>query len=626
MRIKQYSAIALISIASIHSFAATPCNEEARQAYLDKQYQVAIALADQCLHVEGADKAWALAVKGGSYHLSGDPETAIAVLSESLALVPAYRWPLSIRARVYVETGQLDAAIADYERLLELEFRREKPSFWVVPRLARVLKKHGSVNEAISHFNALIARYPDVAEIYHSRAQFYADAGIHALVHRDLVKAAELSKDSPAMLNSLAWTYATSEHDQLRDGERAVEYAITANELTKWKDVPKLDTLAAAYATAGDFERAVEYQVKTINNLQPGIDPSGYEERLALYRAGKFYVSGAKDTEGPKITLARGVNVVATATRRIAGQVTDDSGIESFTIGGHKVSFDASGQFVYDVPVAMGDNVIEIVAMDTQGNRSAKNMTVTRQGSAQVAIPEAVIQPGKYHALIIAVQDYLSDTVTDLEFPLDDANRLAQSLESYSFKGNIERLVNPTRQEVIEVLDQLSKKVRANDNLLIFYAGHGYWDEQFKQGYWLPADARQDSRASWISNATVRDYIRGIATKHTLLISDACFSGGIFKSRSAFNDAPKAVNLLYEMPSRKALTSGTLTEVPDKSVFVDYLVKRLDQNDNRYLPTEALFSTMRTAVINNSSMGQVPQYGEIREAGDEGGDFIFVRN
>ena len=93
----------------------------------------------------------------------------------------------------------------------------------------------------------------------------------------------------------------------------------------------------------------------------------------------------------------------------------------------------------------------------------------------------------------------------------------------------------------------------------------------------------------------------------------------------ALLDAPADVKVLYKLPSRKAITSGTLNEVPDKSVFVEYLIKRLNENKKEYLSSEELFSSMRQAVINNSPVNQVPQYGEIRGAGDEGGDFIFIK-
>jgi hypothetical protein len=66
-----------------------------------------------------------------------------------------------------------------------------------------------------------------------------------------------------------------------------------------------------------------------------------------------------------------------------------------------------------------------------------------------------------------------------------------------------------------------------------------------------------------------------------------------------------------------------MTEVPDRSAFVRYLVERLSENEDKYISSEQLFSSFRIAVINNSDV--IPQYGEIRNVGDEGGDFIFIK-
>jgi len=70
------------------------------------------------------------------------------------------------------------------------------------------------------------------------------------------------------------------------------------------------------------------------------------------------------------------------------------------------------------------------------------------------------------------------------------------------------------------------------------------------------------------------------------------------------------------------MTSGTLKEVPDRSAFARFLIERLENNTEKYLPSEQLFSSFRIAVINNSDV--IPQYGEIRKVGDQGGDFIFT--
>jgi hypothetical protein len=231
---------------------------------------------------------------------------------------------------------------------------------------------------------------------------------------------------------------------------------------------------------------------------------------------------------------------------------------------------------------------------------------------------------GSYYAVIIAVNEYLDDRIMDLDEPLSDASNLYLTLtEKYTFnEQNITFLKNSTRADIIIVLDDLSNKLKGNDNLLIFFAGHGYWDSKKQLGYWLPADATQSNTVNWISNSTIQEYIGSIKTKHTLLIADACFAGSIFKTRTVFNDAPKSIEKLYSMSSRKAITSGTLEMVPDKSVFLEYLLNRLRSNKEKYITSETLFTSFREAVINNSIV--VPQFGIIFNTGDEGGDFVFI--
>lgn len=232
-----------------------------------------------------------------------------------------------------------------------------------------------------------------------------------------------------------------------------------------------------------------------------------------------------------------------------------------------------------------------------------------------------------YHALLFAVQDYIhDDEVKDLVHPVRDARRLSDVLSShFLFEPDTIRLVeNPTRSEIFSALDEQANNVKKDDHLLIFFAGHGYWDEKLNQGYWLPSDCREGNRSSWISNGTIRDWVRGIRSKHTLLISDACFSGGIFRTRKAFS-TDKVLKQLYELPSRKAMTSGTLTEVPDESVFLHYLTDRLSKNKGAWISAERLFNAIEEPVINNSPIASMPQYGTIHDTGDEGGDFIFLR-
>lgn len=239
----------------------------------------------------------------------------------------------------------------------------------------------------------------------------------------------------------------------------------------------------------------------------------------------------------------------------------------------------------------------------------------------------SLIEHANYYALLIGVNDYADPTINDLLEPMNDVNKFYSTLvTNYTFTNeNVTVLKNPTRNKLIQTLDKLASEITEKDNLLVFYAGHGLWDEQLKKGFWFPSDASADNRSNWFSNADLRDYIGGIEARHTLLISDACFSGGIFKTREVFTGVTPATLELYKLPSRKAMTSGAMTNVPDKSVFIEYLIKRLDENTSYFLSAEQLFASFKLAVINNSSTSQVPQFGEIRETGDEGGDFLFIR-
>ncbi len=266
----------------------------------------------------------------------------------------------------------------------------------------------------------------------------------------------------------------------------------------------------------------------------------------------------------------------------------------------------------------------------TSGNEPSRDTQpvekVQQNDEDGTALVQALSQR-KYYALIIGIDNYQDKNIPHLDDPVQDATNLKKVLTTYyTFDPRyITFLANPTRTEIINAFDKLSKEITDTDQLLIFYAGHGVWDDQLNQGYWLPSDASLDSKAQWLSNGTIRDYIGGIKSKHTLLVTDACFSGSIFKVRGVDFVNSKAILEMYKLPSRKAMTSGALKTVPDKSVFVKYLIKDLINNDQPLLSAEQLFQTFKVAVINNSPNGQVPQFGPIAEAGDEGGDFIFLK-
>jgi hypothetical protein len=116
-----------------------------------------------------------------------------------------------------------------------------------------------------------------------------------------------------------------------------------------------------------------------------------------------------------------------------------------------------------------------------------------------------------------------------------------------------------------------------------------------------------------------------------LLISDACFSGDIFRGSTVsipFEESDKYYAKVNNVSSRKALTSGGIEPVLDggkegHSVFAYYLLKALDSNEKKYYDASQLFDNIKIPVINNSD--QSPQFNAIKNAGDEGGQFIFLK-
>ena len=232
----------------------------------------------------------------------------------------------------------------------------------------------------------------------------------------------------------------------------------------------------------------------------------------------------------------------------------------------------------------------------------------------------------KYHALIIGISAYQHEGfgLTNLEMPIVYAERLVSALTAqYGFEiQNIVYLKNPTQKDILNQLERLKGIINENDNLLIFYAGHGVYDNSKGFGFWLPSDAKTNIRTAWISNQTIASYINIIKSKHTLLISDACFSGSLLRSRTSSSPQLRFYDA-YKNKSRKALTSGNVSKVPDKSIFLETLLKSLEENKDAFLSASALYSKIYEPIITTSSTK--PQFGIVQDAKDEGGEFVFIK-
>lgn len=240
------------------------------------------------------------------------------------------------------------------------------------------------------------------------------------------------------------------------------------------------------------------------------------------------------------------------------------------------------------------------------------------------------IQMGEFWAVLIGIDEY--DHWPKLSTAVKDAKAVEELLKSrYGFDAHhIRRITNKeaTRQGILDAFEWLVNEAGENDNVLIYYAGHGELDKV--SGYWVPVDARKEKKAAYISNSTVRDYIGGIKAKHVFLVADSCFSGSLFAG--ATRSKPPVITgryfkEAYDRISRQGLTSGGTEPVSDHgyeghSIFAYYFLKALRDNIEPYLTATSLFDRIAVPVANNSK--QTPVSRPIRDVRDEGGEFIFA--
>jgi Caspase domain len=241
------------------------------------------------------------------------------------------------------------------------------------------------------------------------------------------------------------------------------------------------------------------------------------------------------------------------------------------------------------------------------------------------------VEVGEYYGLIIGIDEYAGEWQM-LRNAVNDAKGVAELLSSKYTFTSLKTLYNKdaTRDNILGEFEDLMAKAKANDNVFIYYSGHGEYLENMDKGFWVPVDATGKSISKYISNEDIKSFLSGIASKHTLLVTDACFSGDIFRGKTMtipYENSTKYYSKMYSLSSRKALTSGGVEPVMDKgkenhSIFAWYFLQALRNNSEKFIDAGQVFDFLKIPVVNNSY--QTPAYSPIRNAGDEGGQFLFI--
>lgn len=242
------------------------------------------------------------------------------------------------------------------------------------------------------------------------------------------------------------------------------------------------------------------------------------------------------------------------------------------------------------------------------------------------------LKVGNYYALIVGIDKY-SGAWKSLDNAVNDAKAVEALLKSKYRFNQFKTLYNEeaNRTNIISALEWLVANVKPEDNVFIYYSGHGEFKKELNKGYWVPYGATTPSTSQYISNSDIQTFIKGISSNHTLLVADACFSGDIFRGNTMsvpFENSPKYFKKVHSLKSRKAMTSGGLEPVMDggqegHSVFAYYLLKALRENNDNMMDASQIFDRLKIPVYNNSD--QSPDFKAIGKSGDEGGQFIFMK-
>ncbi len=204
---------------------------------------------------------------------------AIEDFDRAIEMAPTFAKAHNSRAYCYEEVRRCDDAVAGYLRSIEIAPTDASPRF----RLGSLRLEQGNLTQAIDSLTQAHELKPDDAKPINLRGDAYCELGQFQSALRDYEQATRLTPDCWQAVWRLAWLLGTCRDSSIRNGERAVELATRACDLTAWKNACGLEALAAAHAERGDFDEAARWQSAAIAVL-PKDEVSDATERLEQFR------------------------------------------------------------------------------------------------------------------------------------------------------------------------------------------------------------------------------------------------------------------------------------------------------------------------------------------------------
>ncbi|CAD7842664.1 MAG: hypothetical protein [Olavius algarvensis Delta 4 endosymbiont] len=243
---------------------------------------------------------------------------------------------------------------------------------------------------------------------------------------------------------------------------------------------------------------------------------------------------------------------------------------------------------------------------------------------------------GQYHALIIGINDY--QKWPRLQTAVKDATVLRDLLVTrYGFdKKNVILRTDKaaSRIQINRDLRFLAQSMRPEDNLLVYYAGHGQLDDFTGDGYWVPAEGALKDPSTWVANSYIKAVLSSekLQAKNVVVIADSCYSGSMLRggpSLMSLDDRRYREKLAEKsaLRSRQVISSGGVEPVADggaegHSLFAFYLIDALRKNEREVIDLENLFHTRVWKPVTEIG-DQRPNVGRLKTPMDQDGQFVL---
>lgn len=387
----------------------------------------------------------------------------------------------------------------------------------------------------------------------------------------------------------------------------------TSENLNNNENIPENNNTEVSYS--GTNESTAPYLMIT--------EPSDLEEMRNLtleYEGSKVHIEGiASDESGVAQIL-------------INGQEAPLSSVSDENISYVTEEMNKPVEFKLDILLALGENEVEIVAVDTGGNRVTRNYVINREEASEIPVSPEL--QGEKWAVVIGISKYANPGINPLKYTDEDAREVYNYLISEGgYAEDHVKLLLDEEATTVNIKDALGvflrNKAIKEDMVFIYFAGHGApeadpasSDSDGIEKYMVTYDTNPESLYSTaIPMSEIATIFGRIYAEQIVFFIDSCYSGASGGRTFATEDG-RAMNIsdgfLTELSGkgRLIITASDANEISLEKdelchgVFTYYLLEALrgggDTNGDGYVTVDEAYNYLYESVARGSDNRQHP--------------------